>query len=60
MHWQNQPNDICCHIDGEYFKHFNGRASAIKHFDDHGYKAVYKGKSVAVTGCIVEEYTINK
>lgn len=60
MYWKNQTNDICCHLDEEYFTHFDSRTSAFRHFNEHGYKVESKGEYVAVTGCIVEEYIITK
>lgn len=60
MYWQSQPNDICCHMDGEYFTRFNGKRNALIHFMDHDYKVEAIGNYVAQTGCIVEEYIISK
>lgn len=58
MYWTNRPNDISCHKDNTYFKHFKGKDNAIEYFENHGYKFTNSRSYVAETGCIVEEYTI--
>lgn len=58
MYWESRPNDICCHKDGVFFKHFNGKNNAIDYFESRKYKFTNSHSYVAGTGCIVEEYTI--
>lgn len=58
MYWENRSNDICCHKDGVFFKHFKGKNKATDYFVDRGYKFADFHSYVAGTGCIVEEYTI--
>ena len=60
MYWESRKDDICCHKDGIFFKHFNGKDNAIGHFKSHGYKVTSLGSYVASTGCIVEEYFIER
>lgn len=60
MYWPNCTSDIICHLDGEYFTRFNCIDNAFKHFKERGYKITDVGDYVAVTGCIVAEYIINK
>ena len=60
MYWENRPNDISCHKDGTFFKHFKGKDNAINHFASRGYKVTSLGSYVAGTGCIVEEYKIER
>lgn len=60
MYWNNKDNNICVHKDNEYYKHFNSINSVKEHFIDLGYELKHKSDSIAKTGCIVEEYIINK
>lgn len=52
--------DVCCHIDGEYFKHFKNVQEGIAHFKNKGYAVHHVENEVAVTGCIVEHYNIKR
>ncbi len=53
-------DDVCCHIDGEYFKHFKSVDDGIRHFQNRGYIVCYKKSETAVTGCTVKHYYIER
>lgn len=53
-------NDVCCHIDGEYFKHFKSLNDGIKHFQNRGYDVYEEYEETAVTGCTVKHYYIER
>lgn len=55
-----RTNDVCCHIDGEYFKHFKSLEEGIKHFQSKGYVVSPKKEEIAVTGCTVKHYYIER
>ena len=52
--------NVIVHKDFEFYKSFPDVNTAIKHFQDLYYDIDYKNKYVAVTGCIVEEYNIQR
>ena len=60
MYWPNNPNDICCHLDGEYYSHFKGSTEAFNHFMCRGYTMSQENKYTAQTGFVVEEYKIER
>ena len=60
MYWESRPNDICCHKNGTFFKHFQGKDKASAYFVDRGYEFTDSLSYVAGTGCIVEEYIIER
>lgn len=60
MYWNKKDNNICVHKDDEYYKHFSSVDSVKEHFINLGYELEHNSNSIAKTGCIVEEYTINK
>ena len=53
-----RTNNVCCHIDGEYFKHFNSVEDGITHFQGRGYTTYTNGEEIATTGCTVKHYHI--
>lgn len=53
-----RTNDVCCHIDGEYFKHFKSVEDGIAHFQNRGYVVSTNGEEIATTGCKVKYYYI--
>ena len=53
-------NDVCCHIDGEYFKHFKSVEDGIRHFQNRGYVVSPKKEETAITGCKVKHYYIER
>ena len=53
-----RTNDVCCHIDGEYFKHFKSVEEGVEHFQNRGYTVNYEKDEAAVTGCTVKHYNI--
>ena len=55
-----RADDVCCHIDGEYFKHFKSVEDGIKHFQNHSYVVSYKKEETAITGCTVKHYYIER
>jgi hypothetical protein len=55
-----RTDDVCCHIDGEYFKHFKSVDDGIRHFQNKGYIVHYKKDETAVTGCKVKHYYIER
>ena len=59
MYFKNDK-DVIVHKDNEFYKGFSDVNTAIKHFKDLNYNVDYKNKSVAKTGCIVEEYNIQR
>ncbi len=59
MYFKNSY-DVVVHKDNEYYNAFLNVNEAIKHFQDLNYKVDFKNKYVAGTGCIVEEYSIQK
>ena len=59
MYFKND-NNVVVHKDNEYYKGFSDVNAVIKHFQDLNYNVDYKNKYVADTGCIVEEYNIQK
>ena len=52
--------DVCCHIDGEYFKHFSNLHEGIAHFERKGYLVTHIKDEVAVTGCMVKHYSVKR
>ena len=59
MYFKND-NNVVVHKDNEFYKRFSDVNTAIKHFQDLNYNVDYKNKYIAGTGCIVEEYNIQK
>lgn len=55
-----RPGDVCCHIDGEYFKYFKSVEDGIRHFQNNGYAVYYEKETTAVTGCAVKHYYIER
>jgi hypothetical protein len=55
-----RPDDVCCHIDGQYFKHFKSVQAGIKHFQNKGYLVCHKKDETAITGCMVKHYYIER
>lgn len=53
-----RTNDVCCHIDGEYFKHFKSVEDGVAHFKNRDYTVYVNGEEIAATGCKVEHYYI--
>ena len=51
---------VCCHVDGEFFKHFNSVEDGIRHFQNRGYVVSYERQETAATGCIVKHYSIRR
>ena len=60
MYWGNSFKDICCHLDDAYFTYFKGIENAFAHFKERGYTFKDRRVYLAPTGCIIEEYTIEK
>lgn len=61
MYWENQKNtDVIVHKNGEFFRHFSGIEDAKNKLKNNNCELTFKGKHTAVTGCIVEEYTVKK
>ena len=56
----NEGNHVIVHKDNEFYKAFSNVNVAIKHFQDLNYNVNYRNKYVAETGCIVEEYDIQR
>lgn len=55
-----RTDNVCCHIDGEYFKHFKSVEEGINHFQNKGYVVSPKKEETAVTGCKVQHYYIER
>lgn len=55
-----RTNDVCCHIDGEYFRHFKSVEDGIEHFENRGYSVFHMKDETAVTGCKVKHYNIER
>lgn len=61
MYWnKDKKEDICVHKDEEYYRHFSNIEEAKKHFKDLGFYIQKQSDYIADTGCIVEEYFIDK
>lgn len=60
MYWNKPDASICVHKDNTFYKHFESMRDAKNHFRKLGYKLDYNNQYVASTGCIVEEYNIEK
>lgn len=61
MYWDKHiDDDVCCHLDGEYFKRFRGIHNALEYFKDHGYSIESISAYTARTGCKIEEYLIKR
>lgn len=60
MYWDKTNASICVHKDNTFYKHFQNLKEAQNHFKELGYKLDYNNKYIASTGCIVEEYHIEK
>lgn len=55
-----RSDDVCCHIDGEYFKHFKSVEDGIRYFQNNGYVVSPKKEEIAITGCKVKHYYIER
>lgn len=60
MYWNKNDDNVCVHKDGEYYKHFENIDSAKEHFTNLGFMLTKESNHIAETGCIVEEYFIEK
>ncbi|MBO5183369.1 MAG: hypothetical protein J6B64_03110 [Bacilli bacterium] len=60
MYWKDNPTNISVHKDGSFYKNFDSIDKVEQHFKDLNYNLVKNDKYVAGTGCIVEEYYIEK
>lgn len=60
MYWETSKSHVCCHLDGDYFKHFDGVECGIAHFVNKGYHIEKINSYIAQTGCIVYEYEITR
>lgn len=60
MYWNKKDADICTHKDGSFYKRFKNLREAKNHFRKLGFKIEPNNQYVASTGCIVEEYFIEK
>ena len=47
-------------MDGEYYPHFRRNTEAFNHFMCRGYTMRQENKYIAQTGCVVEEYKIER
>ena len=60
MYWDKPNTSICVHKDIAFYKNFKNMRDAQNHFKKLGYNLDYNNQYVASTGCIVEEYYIEK
>ncbi len=61
MYWdKKKPKDIVVHKDSEFYKTFDTIPDAINHFENLNYKIEKLESFVAKTGCIVDDYYIEK
>ena len=60
MYWNKEDTDICTHKDDSYYRHFKNLNEAKKHFTNLGFNLEKNNQYIAPTGCIVEEYFIEK
>ena len=61
MYWEHQKNThVTVHKNGEFFRHFSGIDEAKNILKNNNCELTFKGKHIAETGCIVEEYSMKK
>ena len=60
MYWENSKDQVCCHLDGEFYTYFKGMEKGINHFADKGYDVNFIETYIAQTGCIVKVYHITR
>lgn len=61
MYWKGKrETDVIVHKNGEYFRSFSGISDAENYFKNSNYILDYTNKYTAITGCIVEEYSMKR
>lgn len=58
MYWK--PDEICCHLDDEYYRYFNNLECGFEHFKLKGYNIQKISSYIAQTGCTVDVFYIEK
>jgi len=60
MVWRLTDDDVCVHMDGQFYKHVNGGLDAIEpYFHNLGYKVTFEGtRRSPHTNCYIYNYSI--
>ena len=58
MYWKS--NEICCHVDDEYYTYFKSLNDGFEHFKLKGYNIQAIQSYIAQTGCTVDVFYIEK
>lgn len=59
MYWA-KGREVRCRRDGSFYKSFKNVEEAKEHFREYGYSVNLKKSYTASTGCVVEEYFIER